>query len=359
MNRPRTTRRPGAGGSPLALAAGLASLAVVLAACGGGSSSSGGSSSGGSASGSAGPSASAGASGGEAATGPSFATGTQPEGKPGTGKPAVKLGTKNFSEAFLIGDLYQQALTAKGFTVEMHSNVGASEVIDSAFQSGQVDAYPEYTGEILSSLAHDSSPTTSAEETWQKAKTFEESQRQATLLPQTPFQDVDVVIVKPDFAKQHNLKAIGDLNNVGPGGQGVSWAAQPPDETRYAGLAGMKQAYGLNNVKFVGVDVGVAYPALDGGTVNSADAFSTDGQLTTGKYTQLDDPKHIMGFQHVAPVVKQSVLTAQGPAFSQTLNWVDSLLTQDAILQMNAAIQLNHVDPAVVAQKFLAANGLH
>ncbi|MDT7661839.1 MAG: osmoprotectant transport system substrate-binding protein [Pseudonocardiales bacterium] len=324
-----------------AAVAALAVLTLVLAGCGGGA-----------------PGGAAGSGGGAAAPSSSGAGVGLPAGTPGQGKPAVTVGDKDFSEAFLIGDLYEQALKAKGYTVNLKANVGGSEVIDSAFKAGQIDVYPEYTGEILSSVAGDQGRTTSAEETWQKAKAFEEANRGATLLPQTPFQDIDVVIVKPEFASAHNLKAIGDLKNVGPGGQGVSWAAQPPDKTRYAGLVGMQQAYGLTNVAFVGVDVGVTYSALDTGTVNSADAFSTDGQLTTNKYTVLDDPEHIMGFQHVAPVVKQSVLAAQGPEFAQTLNWVDSLLTQQAILQMNAAIQLNHVDPATVAQKFLAANGL-
>ncbi|MCU1654336.1 MAG: Substrate-binding region of ABC-type glycine betaine transport system [Pseudonocardia sp.] len=335
---PGAVRRPA---HRTAAVAALAVLTLVLAGCGGGA-----------------PGGAAGSGGGAAVPSSSGSGVGLPAGTPGQGKPAVTVGDKDFSEAFLIGDLYEQALKAKGYTVNLKANVGGSEVIDSAFKAGQIDVYPEYTGEILSSVAGDQGRTTSAEETWQKAKAFEEANRGATLLPQTPFQDIDVVIVKPEFASAHNLKAIGDLKNVGPGGQGVSWAAQPPDKTRYAGLVGMQQAYGLTNVAFVGVDVGVTYSALDTGTVNSADAFSTDGQLTTNKYTVLDDPEHIMGFQHVAPVVKQSVLAAQGPEFAQTLNWVDSLLTQQAILQMNAAIQLNHVDPATVAQKFLAANGL-
>jgi osmoprotectant transport system substrate-binding protein len=330
----RTCRRTAVrAGSALALTA----LVATLAGCGGGAS----------------PNAPA----GSAAASPGNPSGL-PAGTPGQGKPPITLGDKNFSEEFLIGDLYEQALKAKGYTVNLKANVGGSEVIDSAFKSGQIDLYPEYTGEILSSVAGDQSRTTSAEETFDKAKAFEESQRGATLLPQTPFQDIDVVIVKPDFAAAHQLKAIGDLKNVGPGGQGVSWAAQPPARTRFAGLVGLQQAYGLTNLAFVGVDVGVTYSALDTGAANSADGFSTDGQLTTGKYVALDDPEHIMGFQHVAPVVKQSVLAAQGPEFAQTLNWVDSLLTQDAILRMNAAIQLDHVDPAQVATKFLAANGL-
>ncbi len=325
----------------ISAAASLAALALAVAGCG---------SSGSKSSPATAPAGSASASSGAAAG--------LPAGTPGKGKPAITLGDKNFSEENLIGDLYQLALQAKGYTVTLKANIGSSEVIDSAFQSGQINLYPEYTGEILAAVAHQTGRTTSAQQTWQQAKAFEEKNRGATLLPQTSFQDIDVVIVKPAFAAKYHLKSIGDLNNVGPHGKGVTWAAQPPDKTRYAGLAGMQQAYGLTNVSFDGVDVGLTYSALDSGSVNSADAFSTDGQLTTGKYVALQDPKHIMGFQHIAPVVKMSLLTTEGPAFAHTLNWVDSLLTQSAILQMNAAIQLRHIDPAVVARAFLAANGL-
>ncbi|MGH3623661.1 MAG: glycine betaine ABC transporter substrate-binding protein [Sciscionella sp.] len=321
--------------------ASIAALSVVLAACGG----------------SGGGTSSSGGSNGSGSGGAAAANGL-PQGSPGKGKPTITLGTKNFSEEYLLGDLYTRALQAKGFTVDQKQNIGGSEVIDKAFSSGQIDMYPEYTGEIVSSVAGDKSHPQSAQETYNKAKSFEEKQRGATLLPQTPFEDIDVVVVKPAFAKEHNLSSIGDLSNVGPKGKGVTFAAQPPSKTRYQGYLGLKQAYGLTNVKFVGVQVGVTYSALDSGSANTADVFSTDGQLTSGKYKALEDPKHIMGFQHVAPVIKKSMLQQQGPAFEQTLNWVNSLLTTEAIQKMNAAVQLNHVDPATVAKKFLDANGL-
>lgn len=321
--------------------ASLAALSIVAAACGGGSGGGGGSGSAGS----------GGSGGGATAAG-------LPEGTPGEGKPAVVLGTKDFTEEYLLGDLYEQALKAKGFNVQQKQNIGGSEVIDKAFSSGQIDFYPEYTGEIVSSVSGYKQPLKSAQETFDRAKAFEEKQRNATLLPQTPFEDIDVVVVKPDFAKKHNLRSIADLTNVGPKGKGVKFAAQPPSKTRYQGYLGLKEAYGLTNVEFVGVAVGVTYSALDSGSANTADVFSTDGQLTSGNYQPLADPKHIMGFQHVAPVVKKSVLKEQGPAFTQTLNWVNALLTTKAIQKMNAAVQLNHVDPGVVAKKFLDANGL-
>jgi osmoprotectant transport system substrate-binding protein len=86
--------------------------------------------------------------------------------------------------------------------------------------------------------------------------------------------------------------------------------------------------------------------------------FTTDPQLTTGKYVILADPKKVFGFQNVAPIVKQSVVTAEGPAFTQTIDKVSSLLTIPAIQKMNAAVALDQQRPQQVAHQFLAANGL-
>ena len=86
--------------------------------------------------------------------------------------------------------------------------------------------------------------------------------------------------------------------------------------------------------------------------------FSTDGQLLSGKFVVLADPKHVFGFQNVAPVVDKSVLAAEGPAFEQTLNKVSSLLTIQAIQQMNSAVSIDKEAAASVAQRFLGANGL-
>lgn len=333
------------------LAAGLTAFTLVAAACaGGGNGTSGGTGTGGAGPRTEGPSAD------DAITSVTAQTETCPSGTPGAGKPQVRVGSKNFAEQFLLGELYAQTLRSRGYTIDYRSNIGGSEVIDRAFQAGEIDLYPEYLGEIETSIADFDRAANSPEETFNRAKQFEEAQRNATILPQTPFQNTDVLIVKPDFAQQHNLRTVRDLNNVGSAGEGVTLAAQPPFETRFNGLVGMKEVYGLTAVKFNGVDVGLTYQALDGGNVNVADAFSTDGQLTTGNYVTLDDPENIFGFQHVAPVVKQPVLQEQGTEFADTLNCVSTLLTTEAIRALNAEIQLNGRQPAEVAEKFLTAN---
>jgi osmoprotectant transport system substrate-binding protein len=87
--------------------------------------------------------------------------------------------------------------------------------------------------------------------------------------------------------------------------------------------------------------------------------FTTEGQLTDrAKYALLTDPKGIFGFQNIVPVVSRKVLRAQGPAFAATLNAVSAKLTNNALRNMNAAVDLAHEKPAAVATRFLRQNGL-
>lgn len=285
-----------------------------------------------------------------------------PQDKPGKGKPSVKIGTKDFAESVLVGQLYKTALEAKGFTVKFQPKIGASETIDAAFKSNQVDLYPEYLGEIASSLA-DNPPQKNAKETYQKAKKFEQDKRDATIFKQTPYQDVDIMLVTPEFCKKNNLSSAADLKNVGNQGSKVTFAAQTASRARYSGFKGLKEAYGLKQAHFKGVQAGgQALQVVKDGDANLADGFSTTTSVVQavkkGEFVALKDPKHIMGFQHVGPVVKQSVAQKQGPAFKQTLNWVNSKLTLKVINQLNKAVQLQHTPEAEVAKKFLDANGL-
>jgi osmoprotectant transport system substrate-binding protein len=271
----------------------------------------------------------------------------------GKGKPAVVLGTKNFPEEFILGQLYMQALQAKGFTVNLKNNIGSTEVIDTALTSGKIDMYPEYTGTIVQEVAKSNALPKSAQATYDQAKAFEEK-RGFTLLAQTPFYDRDALAVKPAYAQQHGLSSISDLKKVGA----FSFGAPPESKTRYQGLAGLQQLYGLKSITFVPLTIGLQYQALDSGKIQVADVFTTDGQLLGGKYKVLNDDKGLYGFQNVAPVVKKTVVSAEGPAFTQTLDSVSALLTLPAIQRMNAAVVLDKQDPAKVAAAFLAANHL-
>jgi osmoprotectant transport system substrate-binding protein len=269
-------------------------------------------------------------------------------------KPAITVGTKNFAEEFILGQLYGQALASKGFKVTYKNNIGSSEVIDTAFKSGKINLYPEYTGVIALDLAKVKAPK-SAAATYQAANTFEQQKRGATLLNATPFFDSDTFTMLASTAKKDGLKTMSDLSKL----KSFSYAALPECDQRITCILGMKKIYHLNNIKFVPLSNVSVYTLLDQGKATGGDGFSTDPLQLDPKYTTLTDDKHIFGFQNVAPVVKQSLLKgANGTVLKNTLNAVSAKLTLPAMQAMNKAYYVNKQTPKAIAAKFLKANGL-
>ena len=272
---------------------------------------------------------------------------------PGAGKPAVTLGDKNFAEENILGQLYAQALRAKGYTINLKSEIGSTELIYKALKAGQIEGYPEYTGVLLSAVAEQKKEPASEQQAYEQAKAFVEKEG-FTLLEKTPFYDTNVLITTPAYATEHKLSSIGDLK---PLNGKFTIGGAPELATREEGLPGIKKLYGVQG-KFKPVSIELSYQAIEGGQVQVQSVFSTDGQLLGGKFKELADPKHVFGFQNVAPVIKQSVLSAEGPAFAETMNKVSALLTIPAIQQMNKAVSIDKQSPESVAKQFLAANGL-
>jgi osmoprotectant transport system substrate-binding protein len=299
--------------------------------------------------------AAAGCGGGEEEGAAPTATGGGQTGEamPGEGKPAVTLGTKDFPEEFILGELYTQALEAKGYQVNLKKNIGSTEIIDKALTSGQIDGYPEYLGVTVAVVARKNIVAKSAEETYQLAKDFYEGRGQ-TLSEQTPFFDVDAIGTTKEFADKNGLKSVADLKKL----PSFTVGARPEFKDRYQGLKGMQEEYGLTNAKFVQLAQGITYQALDSKDVETINVFSTDAQLASGKYVVLEDPKGIFGYQHVALVIDQKKLDELGGEFMDIINKVNGLLTNDAIIAMNKAVVIDKQPEADVAGEFLKANGL-
>ncbi|MEA2311637.1 MAG: osmoprotectant transport system substrate-binding protein [Solirubrobacteraceae bacterium] len=325
MGFPMTHRRSRA---VLAL---LALLASALVAAGCGSSSNSGSSGGSSSSSSSGSSS-----------------------QPGKGKPAITIGTKDFTEEFVLGQLYAQALKAKGYTVKLKENIGATEIVDKALTSKTIDAYPEYTGVSLSVVAKNDKLTKSPQETADLVKAFY-AKRGQVVSSLTPFQDTDAIAGLKKFVTDNNLTQVSDLAKL----KSFTLGARPEFKSRFNGLKGMASVYGVKNAKFKQLALGLQYPSLDKGDVDVVNVFSTDAQLSTGKYALLKDPKGVFGFQNVYFVINKDKYDALGgQTFMDVIDSVNKLLTGQAMQTMNAAVDLDKQDPAAVAKSFLQANKL-
>lgn len=268
-------------------------------------------------------------------------------------RPEIVLGTKNFTEQYVLGELYRQALEAKGYEVTLKSDIGSTEIIDAALTSGEINVYPEYTGTALTVVFGAEASEATAEATYDAAKARYEERGQ-TLFEMTPFSDSDAIAVTVDTARQHDLETVGDLKNV----PDLTLGGQPEFRTRAQGLPGLEQNYGLTEVEFVPLAGISPYEALDQGRVLAAAIFSTDPPLNSGKYVVLEDTEAQFGFQNVAPVVDQALADAGGQELADTMNAVSRLLTNEAIIVMNSAVAVEQQSPDAVAKAFLDANGL-
>ncbi|MGB3828264.1 MAG: glycine betaine ABC transporter substrate-binding protein, partial [Ornithinimicrobium sp.] len=240
----------------------------------------------------------AGCSGGGAEQGSS-----QPQGQ----SLQMTMGTKNFTESVVTGELYAQALRDAGYQVTLRKNVGPTEVIDEALQDGDIDAYPEYLGVAATVVAGEDVVGKSSEETAKIAREFYASRGQS-VSSETPFENVDAIATTTQFARENGLRSIPDLRDL----PSFTLGARPEFEDREQGFAGMQGTYGLTNGTFVPLALDATFNALFEGDVDVANVFSTDAQLESGDYRVLEDPERLFGYQHVALIIDDDTLSALG-----------------------------------------------
>ncbi len=282
-------------------------------------------------------------------------SGTADAAPDGSSDAPVRIGTKNFTEQYILGELYRQALESEGFRVELKRDIGSSEIVHQALAGGALDMYPEYVGVLLSEIADMPGRPRDARAAYAVAKSYEQ-RRGFTLLEMTPFSDSNALAVTSQTARRHGIASIEDLRRLP--GDGFEIGAPPEFRTRFEGLRGLQRIYGMRDVAVTALRIGEQYEALDAGRVDVAAVFTTDGRLARRHYVVLDDPRGLFADQRVAPVIDQAVLEAHGPKLAEVIDSVSRRLTTRAMRRMNAEVDLRGADPADVARRFLTAQAL-
>ena len=272
---------------------------------------------------------------------------------PGTGKPAVRIADGNIPEQFIIGQLYEIALTHEGYTILPSRNLGPWSVRVQALQHGTLDIYPEYLGAWNSRIAHlhrryqTLSASYGAGDAWAHRHGL-------ILLPPTPFSDTSCVAVLKQYAEENDVYSLPELAR----GDGIIFGAAPGFPTLADGLPALEHGYHLHPGYVQPIGSGLEYWWLNTGNVQAADCETTDPNLAGPKYVQLSDPKHIFGWGNVVPVTTPDVLKAEGRAFRETIEKIDALLTLRAMRGLNAEIELGNHSPTAIAYQFLEGNGI-
>jgi osmoprotectant transport system substrate-binding protein len=273
----------------------------------------------------------------------------QPQG----GKLRITLGTQDFPEARLLGELWRQALAVNGYAVDLRKRIGPTEELDRAVRAGEIDGHPAYTGTSLSVVFGEEVSGLDAKRTYDQVKQLYASRGQA-LSGMTPYENVDAIATTNLFAQRERLRTIADLRRL----DRFTLGARPEFEDLYLGLEGLQQVYGLTNATFAPITLGAQYTALDEGDVDAANVFTTDPQLRGGAYAVLEDPERLFGSQNAVLVVDADKLERIGAApFMRVVDEVNRRLTTGAIVDMNEAVTEGQ-DDGEVAQRFLRQVGL-
>ena len=267
----------------------------------------------------------------------------------------ITIGTQEFPEGRIIGELWRGALAVNGYTVDLRKGVGPAEELDDALKEGDIDGYVAYTGTVLSIVAGEGEEVSGLDpqETYDRAKAFYASQ-DMVMSEMTPFQNKDAIATTREYAEAQRLETIADLRRAGR----FTLGARPEFETLYLGLEGLQRVYGLTNARFAPFALGAQYAALDNGDADAVNAFTTDPQLATGDYVVLEDPELLFGSQNVVMVVGEDKLSSiDGDAFMTVIDAVNNELTEEAVVAMNAQVTEGRDDEAV-AVSFLRSVGL-
>ena len=258
-----------------------------------------------------------------------------------------------FNESVIVAEIYAQALEAEGYTVERKMNLGNREVVKPALESGEIDLVPEYVGTIASFLGE--TPTADSEATWSAAKAAFEASG-VTLLQYSPAQDKNAYVVTAETAAEYNLSKVSDLQPVA--GELV-FGGPPECPEREFCLLGLQDLYGLDFADFKPLDAAgpITVAALEGGEIDVALLFSTQGIIAANGWIALEDDMGLNPAENLVPAIRTEVLDAYGDALKDVLEAVSGDLTTEDLTEMNKRADLDQEDPAELAKEWLEANG--
>jgi osmoprotectant transport system substrate-binding protein len=276
------------------------------------------------------------------------------------GGPAITIGSKDFTEQFILGELYAQALEANGFNVEKKLNLGSEQIADKALQNGQIDMYPEYTGTALvATLDYEGDPASlkTPEETYQKAKELYAQRDPAdTMLTPAPFNNSYGIFVRSEVAEERDLETLADLAEASPDLTFVSYSQFQNRSDGYPNMQKNYPALDFGEIRIVN-QLGLRYQGLQGGEGDVGVGFTTDGQLASDELVVMEDPKGIWPFYYPAPVVRTEVLE-QNPEMRDVLNEVSASLDVETMRELNGQVDLEQEDPEDVAAEHLEDEGI-
>ncbi len=265
----------------------------------------------------------------------------------------IVVGSFAFNESVIVAEIYAQALEANGYAVERKLNLGNREVVKPALESGEIDLVPEYVGTLAGFLGAEESADSQA--TWEAAKEAFEANG-VTLLRYSPAQDKNAFVVTAETAAEFGLEKVSDLTPVA---SQFVFGGPPECPDRPLCLIGLQDVYGLEFAEFKPLDVAgpITVAALEGGEIDLALLFSTQGIIAAKGWVALDDDKGLNPAENLVPAIRVAVVEAYGNDLVDLLESVSVALTTEDLTELNKRADLDQEDPALLAGEWLVKFG--
>lgn len=277
-------------------------------------------------------------------------------GSGGSATPApddvIRIGSANFTENQLLAEIYAAALEAEGVRVERNLNIGSRETYFPGLRDGSIDLIPDYTGNLLQYVDENATATESQQVYQQVVANLPDG---LEVLQQSSAENKDAVVVTRETAQRYQAQSIADL---APHCGELTFGGPPEFAERPYGLPGLERLYGCSFGDFRELDAGgpLTVAALEDGTVQAADLFTTDPAIEQNGFVVLDDPKRNFAAQNVVPLINSAKAT---DTVRRTLNAVSAKLDTPTLVELNERLASpQKPDIAQVAKEWVASVGL-
>jgi len=267
--------------------------------------------------------------------------------------PTITVGSTNFGEQLILGEIYAQVLAANGYTVETQFNLGSREVVYPALNSGEIDLVAEYTGSLLTFKG--GTPSTDSDQTAADMQAAIAGDG-LTALAYSPAQDKNGIVVTAETAASLGLTMVSDL--AAHAGE-LTFGGPPECPERPLCLLGLQDVYGLDFAGFIPLDVGgpLTVAALEGGEIDVALLFTSDGVIAAKGFVLLEDDMNLQPAENVVPVLRNEMVEAYGSELTDLLDAVSAKITTAELSELNKRYGIDAVDADVLAREWLEANG--
>ncbi len=270
----------------------------------------------------------------------------------GGGSSGFVVGSANFPEQLILGNMYADVVEDQGVEVERRLNLGTRDVVFPSLESGELTLVPEYNGALLSYLSKGESDVTSPEETTKNLK--EELPEGLIALKASEAQDKDALVVTQQTADKYDLKTTSDL---APVADELILGGPPEMPERPDGLPGLKRVYGIEFEEFKPLDAGgpLTTEALGNGDIDVGRFFTSQGIIDARGWVVLEDDKELSPAQNIIPIIRKQDSSGK---IEGALDKLSATLTTEDLKKLNKRVEVDKEDPEEVAKDYLKQKGL-